>query len=79
MADVLLAASHMQLYPIRKKDSKRPLPPDSAYVHHDYRTRIETGGSLIARMLPKTIQAVTAKGVELKVFLFVLAYRLNCL
>jgi hypothetical protein len=34
---------------------------------------------LIERMLPKTIHAVTAKGFELKVFLFVLAYSLNCL
>ena len=79
MEDVLLEASHIQLYPIRKKDSKRPLPPYIAYVQHDYRKRIETVGSLIERMRPKTIHAVTAKGVELKVFLFVLAYSLNCL
>jgi hypothetical protein len=50
-----------------------------AYVQHYYRKRIETVGSLIERMLPKTIHAVTAKGFELKVFLFVLAYSLNCL
>jgi hypothetical protein len=30
-------------------------------------------------MLPKTIHAVTAQGFELKVFLFVLAYSINCL
>jgi hypothetical protein len=30
-------------------------------------------------MLPKTIHAVTAGGFELKVFLFVLAYSINCL
>jgi hypothetical protein len=48
-------------------------------LQHDYRKRIETVGSLIERMLPKTIHAVTAKGFELKVFLFVLAYSLNCL
>jgi hypothetical protein len=40
---------------------------------------IETVGSLIERMLPKTIHAITAKGFELKVFLFVLAHSLNCL
>jgi hypothetical protein len=34
---------------------------------------------LIERRLPKTIHAVTAQGFELKVFLFVLAYSLNCL
>jgi hypothetical protein len=34
---------------------------------------------LLERMLPKTIHAVTAQGFELKVFLFVLAYSINCL
>jgi hypothetical protein len=79
MEDVLLEASQIQLYPIRKKGSKRPLPPYLAYVQHYYRKRIETVGSLIERMLPKTIHAVTAAGFELKVFLFILAYSLNCL
>jgi hypothetical protein len=79
MADVLREASHIQLYPIRQQSSKRTLPPSSAYVQHDYRKRIETVGSLIESMLPNTIHAVTAKGFELKVFLFVLAYSLNCL
>ncbi len=79
MEDVLLEASHMHLYPIRKQNSTRALPPYIAYVQHDYRKRIETVGSLIERMLPKTSHAVTAKGFELKVFLFVLAYSLNCL
>ena len=69
----------MQLYPIRQKNSTRPLPPSIAYVQHDYRKRIETVGSLIERMLPNTIHAVTAEGFELKVFLFVLADSLNCL
>jgi hypothetical protein len=79
MEDVLLEASHVQLYPIRKKSSTRTLPPYIAYVQHDYRKRSETVGSMIERMLPKTIHAVTAEGFELKVFLFVLAYSFNCL
>jgi hypothetical protein len=79
MEDVVLEASPMQLYPLRKKHSTRTRPPDIAYVQHDYRKRIETVGSLMERMLPKTIHAVTAAGFELKVFLFVLAYSLNCL
>jgi Transposase DDE domain len=79
LEDVLLEASQVRLYPIRKKGSKRSLPPYIAYVQHYYRKRIETVGSLIEQMLPKTIHAVTAEGFELKVFLFVLAYSLNCL
>jgi hypothetical protein len=79
MEDVSQEASHIHLYPLRKKNSTRTLPPYIAYVQHYYRKRIETVGSLIERMLPKTIHAVTAEGFELKVFLFVLAYSLNCL
>ncbi len=79
MEDVLLEASHIQLYPMRKKHSTRTLPPYIAYVQHYYRKRIETVGSLLESMLPNTIHAVTAEGFELKVFLFVLAYSLNCL
>ena len=79
MEDVCLEASHIPLDPIRKKHSTRTLPPYIAYVQPYYRKRIETVGSLIERMLPKTIHAVTAKGFELKVFLFVLAYSIDCL
>jgi len=79
MEDVLLEASHMHLSPIRQQNSKRTPPPYLAYIQHYYRKRIETVGSLIERMLPKSIHAVTAEGFELKVFLFVLAYSLNCL
>jgi hypothetical protein len=50
-----------------------------AFVQHDYRKRIETAASLSARRLPNTIHAVTARGFELKVFLFVLAYSIDCL
>jgi hypothetical protein len=79
MEDVVLEAAHIQLYPIRQKHSTRTLPPSIAYVQHDYRKRIETVGSLLERMLPTTIHAVTAAGFELNVFLCVLAYSMNCL
>jgi hypothetical protein len=46
-------------------------------VQHYHRQMIETIGSLIERMLPKTIHAVTAEGFELTVFLFVLAHNFN--
>jgi Transposase DDE domain len=77
--DVLVEAADIRLSPIRKKKSTRAVPPYITYVQHYHRKMIETVGSLIERMLPKTIHAVTAKGFELKVFLFVLAYSLNCL
>lgn len=77
LEDVLIEAAHIQLCPIRKKNAKRAVPPYRAYVQHYYRKVIETVGSLIERILPKTIHAVTAAGFELKIFLFVLAYRFN--
>jgi hypothetical protein len=62
---------------VKRIPSDHSLP--IAYGQHDYRKRIDTVGSLIERMLPNTIHAVTAEGFELKVFLCVLAYNLNCL
>jgi Transposase DDE domain len=79
MEDVLLEAAEIHLSPIRKKHSKRTIPPYRAYMQHYYRKRIETVGSLLERMLPKTIHAVTPEGFELKGFLLVLAYSINCL
>jgi hypothetical protein len=68
----------MELSPIRNKNSNRVTPPDRAFVQHSHRQRIETTGSLIERVLPKPIHAVTARSFELKVFLSVLAYSINC-
>src|SRR5262245_66577205 len=79
MEDVLLEAARVRLCPLRNKPSQRTLPPDIVSVQHYYWKRIETVGSFIERMRPKTIYAVTAAGVELKVCLVVLAYGLNCL
>jgi Transposase DDE domain len=77
--DLMKEAAPIELSPIRKKNSKRTIPPYMVFIQHYHRKRIETAGSLIARILPKTIHAVTARGFELKVFLFVLAYSITCL
>jgi hypothetical protein len=77
--DLMDESAHIELSPIRKEHSKRMLPPYMTFVQHDYRKRVETASSLIERRLPKTIHAVTARGFELKVFLFVLAYSIDCL
>lgn len=76
--DVFQAADR-QLTPLRKKNSKRPLLPWVHYLMASYRKLIETTGSLIERLLPKHIHAVTARGFELKVALFVLACSFNFL
>jgi site-specific recombinase XerD len=57
--------------------SKRPLPPWLRYLQAYFRKAIETTGSLLERLLPKSIHAVTAVGFELKVVLFVLALSIS--
>jgi hypothetical protein len=61
------------LLPLRKSNSKRPVKPWIHYLQSSYRKVIETTGSLIERLLPKSIHAVTARGFELKIAIFVLA------
>ena len=76
--DLLKEVDHIALIPIRKKNSQRALPPEVSFVQHYYRKMIETSGSLIEQLLPKSIHAVTSQGFELKVALFVIASSLNC-
>jgi hypothetical protein len=62
------------LQPIRKKNTKRPLKPWEEYIQKFCRKVIETTNSLITKLFPKKIHAVTAKGFEMKVALFVIAH-----
>jgi hypothetical protein len=71
--------AHVHLCPLRKKNSLRPMPPWVKYLMSSYRKMIETTGSLIEQLLPKHIHAVTSRGFELKVALFVLACSINYL
>jgi hypothetical protein len=76
--DLLKEVDHIELLPMRKKNAKRAFPPFICFVQHYYRKMVETAGSLIEQLLPKSIHAVTSQGFELKVALFVIAYSLNC-
>ena len=76
--DLLQEVDHIQLLPMRKKNSKRALSPSLCFVQSYHRKRVETAGSLIEQLLPKSIHAVTPQGFELKVALFVIASSLNC-
>lgn len=77
--DQLQEIAGITLMPIRKSNAKRQFPAWIQYLQHYYRKRIETVGSLLERLLPKSIHAVTAVGFELKVVLFVLAVSMNFL
>jgi hypothetical protein len=74
-----LASIDIELCPLRKKNSKRAIPPWESYLRELHRKYIETAGSLIMQRFPKTIHAVTAAGFELKIVLFLLAYSFDCL
>jgi DDE family transposase len=76
--DLLKEVEHIHLIPMRKKNSKRALSPSVTFVQSYHRKRVETAGSLIEQLLPKSIHAVTSQGFELKVVLFVIASSLNC-
>ena len=75
--DLLQAVDHIHLIPMRKKNSKRALSPSVTFVQSYYRKRVDTAGSRIAQLLPKSIHAVTSQGFELTVALFVIASSLN--
>lgn len=78
LEDMMLDAN-LNLLPLRKKNSHRALPSWLTYLLSCCRKVVETTGSLIERLLPKHIHAVTARGFELKVALFVLAASFNLL
>jgi hypothetical protein len=69
----------LRMRPLRKKDSIRPFAPWIFYLQSTYRKIVETAGSMVERLLPKHIHAVTPQGFELKVGLFVLASSINAL
>jgi hypothetical protein len=63
-----------RLLPLRKSNSKRPVKPWVHYLQASYQKVIETTGCMIEKLLPKSIHAVIARGFELKVTIFVLAW-----
>lgn len=75
--DLLLEVENIQLSAMRKSKSTRPVAGYVQFLQHHKRKVIETTGSLISQLLPKSIHAVTAKGFELKAMLFVLALSVN--
>jgi hypothetical protein len=72
LEDVLQEAG-IDFMPLRKKNSKRPREAWETYWIHVHRKMIETTGSLLEKLLPKSIHAVIPQGFELKVVLFLLS------
>ena len=76
--DLLAEVEHISLLPIRKKNSKRPMSASTRFLQSYHRKRVETAGSLLMGLFPKSLHAVSAQGFGLKVALFVLAYSFDC-
>lgn len=72
-----MAEAELNLLPVRKKNSERPLKPWERGLQLQCRQQVETTGSLMERKLPKSIHATNAAGFELKVKLFVLYFPLS--
>ena len=75
---LLAEVERIHLLPVRKKNSRRPLSASARYLQAYYRKRVETAGSQLMGLFPKSLHAVRAAGFELKVALFVLAYSFDC-
>ena len=77
--DLVEEAADINLNPLRKKNSKRPIACWSSFLRKYFRKRVETVASQINSLFPKSIHAVTSKGFELKVILFIIAFAIKCL
>ena len=75
----LFADADLHLSVMRKRNSKRPVGQAVAFLQHHHRKIVETTGSSLQRLLPKSIHAVTARGFELKLASFLLALSFNAL
>jgi hypothetical protein len=65
--------------PIRRSNAKVPDPAWKRYLQSVTRQCIETTNSLIERIMPKHIHAVTKEGFETKVALFVIGATIRLL
>ena len=71
--DLLKELEAIYLVPVRKRNLKRQFDGAVRYLQNLHRKAVETANSMITKLFPKKIHAVTAQGFELKTFLFVLA------
>lgn len=76
---VCAEAEQLLFSPLRRGNMKAQYPPWLSWYLGYRRRRIETGFSVLCQLLPRSIHAVTARGFELKVYAFVLAYSIKCL
>jgi len=62
----VLREGGVELLLLRKNNSHHPVPPFFTFLQASVRKMVETTGSILERLLPKSIHAVPARGFELK-------------
>jgi hypothetical protein len=73
----MLADNDIRLLPARKANSKKPHHPSTEYLIATQRKRIETTFSDIAKLMPKSIHAVTAEEFLIKLIASIWVYTFN--
>jgi len=72
--DFLMDSQNICLYAQRKSNSKRERTGYLEFVITHMRKRIETGFSMLTRLFPKSIHAVTDQGFMIKCASFITAF-----
>lgn len=75
--DLLREICNVSLIPERKVNAKRQHSGCMRYLQSKLRKRIETTFSEITRLLPRKIEAVTAKGFLMKLLIFICTFALE--
>jgi Transposase DDE domain. len=73
----MLADDGINLLAARKQNAKKKHEPWVEYIISTLRKRVETSFSDIAKYFPKTIHAVTDKGLLIKLIAFVFGYTMD--
>ena len=77
LEDLFKETEQVHLQIAREKNSKRKDEPFKAYIKEAMRKIIETFISQITGLMPRHINAVTAKGLIIKLILFVMAFQIK--
>jgi len=77
--EAICAEAGLCFQPMRRRNMHHQFPGWIQFLQSHFRKQIEVTGSLLERLLPKSIHAVTPAGFELKVMLFVAALSLQFL
>ena len=73
MENKLFREEKILLLPQRKSNSKHPMPETTEKIRKKKRRMVETAFSILEKLLPRSIHAVSRKGFELKIVSFIVA------